>query len=193
MRALAFLMVAVLADGAAAGVVAAQTQVGPGTLAEAAKRAAEARKLNKEKAIRIEVGGEHFTEVALDELLVQRYSDVRVNLARLWNKDDALFQRVRSASMAVKTLREFAAVLASEPDVKSVIEFQGFTPLDLVRIDVTLQRADVRTEGGYGKLSPLEQANTDYMGRQGIRIHYLRVHWAKVESGRAVWPEWVPY
>jgi len=168
----------------------------PQSLAEAAKRAEDQRKSNQGQAIKIDKlsarsGEVAVSEVPLDKNVLDRYVKVREGLSQLMHRDSELYLRVHTQAMVVPTFRDFGDVLAAEPAVVEVLQYWGFTPKYLVAVELTLRRATRRTEGGYGKISELEEANTEFAGRHLGYLGVLPRHWQAIDKGLTYWPDWV--
>jgi hypothetical protein len=160
------------------------------SLADSARQAEEQRKSNTQPPIQIvQEQPQGFDEIRLDKLLVDAYANARVGMARLWHKNRPLYERVRTSGKNVPRYRDFIKVLGDEPAIVDLIKFYGFTPETLVLTELTLRRADRRTEGGVRRPRDIERENTAYMGQHATYVNLLRNRWMKEEAGLSIWPE----
>lgn len=163
-------------------------------LADAARKADEQRKTNDRAPIVVrQVNEPPFAEVLLDKGSIDTYINTRVAMAKLWQRNRPLFERIRTGANAIERLRDFAGVLASEPSVIDLLKFYNHTPDTIVLTEITMRRALARMEGGYGELSPVEAGNTEYVGRHLASLQYQIRHYHVQEAGLNAWPEWLPY
>jgi hypothetical protein len=163
-------------------------------LADAARKADEQRKANdKPPVVYKQVDRPGLSEVPLTMASFDNYVNARVAMARLWQRNRPLYDRVRTGGAAVERLRDFAGVLESEPEVVELLKFYNLSPDGLVLTEYTLRRALARTEGGYGQLSGIEAENSAFMGKHLGRVQYQIRHYVIQEAGLHAWPEWLAY
>jgi len=154
------------------------------SLADAARQAEEQRKSNTQPSIQIvQEPAQGFEEIRLDKILVDSYANARVGMARLWHRNRPLYERVRDSGKSLTRYRDFIKVLDDEPAIVESIKFYGFTPETLVLTQLTLRRADRRTEGGIGRQRDVERENTAFMGQHKTYVNLLRNRWMNEEAG----------
>jgi hypothetical protein len=164
------------------------------SLADAARKAEEQRKeTNGPLTTMKQSPAPALREVLLNRTVVQTYVNARTAMARLWHRDRALYDRIRGGGVVVQRLRDFSSVLASEPAVVELLKFYNLTPESIVDVEITLRRALARTQGGYGRLSSVEEENSGYVGKDLGYIQVVIQGYYREEAGMHVWPEWLPY
>lgn len=178
--AVAVAMCALMATGAAAQ-----------GLGDAAQRAQEQRKANAGKGIKIEIvqEGRPLDPVKLDRPVVEHYTNARIAMARLWQKDPAMYQRVHMAIQNARTMREFSQALVAEPPVADLLKLYEYTPETFLATELTLRKTESRVEGGfdYSALSDVEKENHDWIGRNLVWTSLMRGRVAKAEGGMSIW------
>lgn len=161
-------------------------------LGAAAKKAEEERRTSAGTAIRIELAempGAPLTVIRLDKPTIEHYAKARIAMANIWNRDEALFLRLRGATAGATTYREFAAALAGEPQMAEVLKLYGYTPESFVSTELSIKQAEQRMDGGYdpSSLTHVERANCDFMARHMIWVRYRRGSIHKAEAGYTIW------
>jgi hypothetical protein len=167
---------------------------GAQTLGGAAQKAEEQRRADPRAPITItQVDAPPLREMRLGRVVVDNYVNARVAMAKLWQRNRPIYERVAAGGRGVERLRDFARVLEAEPEIVELLKFYHFTPESMVVMELTLRRALARTEGGYGKLTDIERENSADMGKDLAYVQYAVQRYYKQEAGLHAWPEWLPY
>jgi len=163
------------------------------SLADVAKKADDQRKENSGPLTTFKQVPGSLNEIPLNRRVVDSYINARVALARMWREDSALYERLLSRGKAIDHLRDFSNALAAEPAVVDLLKFYNLTPETAVDVGVTLSRALERTRGGYGQLTDVERANSEYMGKDLAYVSYAIRSYRMQEVGMHAWPDGLPY
>ncbi len=159
-------------------------------LGEAAKRAKEQRKENAGKGTRIEIIQEGWlAPIKLDRKVVEEYTNARIAMAKLWQRDPNMYQRVRIAVQNARGLREYSTALDAEPPVAELLKLYQYTPETFLATELTLRATESRAEGGfdYSQLSDIEKENHDWIARNLTWLSLMRGRVAKAEGGMSLW------
>ena len=163
------------------------------SLADVAKKADDQRKENTGPLTTFTQLPGSLNEIPLNRRVVDSYINARVALAKLWREDSAMYQRLLSRGRAIEHLRDFSNALAAEPVAVDLLEFYHLTPETAVDVGATLARALERTRGGYGQLTDVQLANTEYLGKDLAYVQYAIRSSRIQEAGMHAWPDGLPY
>lgn len=170
--------------------IGAQPAWGSQGLGDAAKRAEEQRRANAGKGTKIEMieVGRPLPTVKLDRQVVQHYVDLRVSMAKLWQRDPLMYQRVRAGLQNARTMKEYSSALSDEAPVAELLKFYGYTPETFVATELSLREAERLAEGGFdmASLSDIQRENYNWIGRDLVWLSYRRGHIAKAEAGMSI-------
>ncbi len=153
-------------------------------LGEAARKAQEQRKAagTSTKITGISDAAA-FQEIPLTVELVNQYATTRLSVADwLWTHPDAA-DRMGAEIKKLTRARDLARVYESVPEVKSRIEFQGFTTESFLRLARTVERARARadkTDVAKGGNLELQEANTRFMAQNYVALRpvFEKLSWS---------------
>lgn len=171
---------------AACVLLAAASTVRAQSLADLARRTDEARKDQPSGARRYEITVEpnvRLTELSQD--VVALYVNLRMDMARAWRADRGLFQRLQSGGSTARSFEESCEVLESEPQIMTLLKRYGHSPYSFLSILVSIRQAERLADGftGYLRLTPVQRANRDFVGRNSAWLSAMRGNILRAEAG----------
>jgi hypothetical protein len=161
-------------------------------LGDAAKKAQEQRQANAGKGIRIEMdplSESPIRPVRLDKPAIEHYTNARIAMAKMWHRDEPLYDRLKAAVMTSRNLQEVVAALNGEPKVVEVLKLYNYTAESFLSTQLSIEQALELTQGGFdmAALSDIERANYEFMGRNRVWTGVQRGKVNKAEAGMNLW------
>jgi hypothetical protein len=165
-------------------------------LADLARQAEAQSRATGGKSRRIELGPDwSLRPIPLDRAKIKMFVDLRTELARTWNRDPQIFERLVAAMSNARTVPEIARALDGEPAIARLLKINDYPGEALFLMEASLGLAEemVKDPGAYDlESAPASvRANYHFAAKHGVWLSAQRARITKAEAGRSLWePYW---